>query len=413
MSKPATAACGERGSCVRSEPRIEGVSIEVTAAETLASEAAAARLVDSAFDVLVRHGRLAVTVAGLRDRDDARDLLVRLCGLLDSAVAEAGRGPDAIEILLDAATMDPVEAWQGRCEALGAGPLYLHCDAELMSTRGERARGMRFWSQLWQLRGGFVRAAYAPLVRSACPLLCADPAMAIQPANGLQVPAGSAWVSAPLYLPDFLDGRGQVQLDALERSLERVVDAADAVFDRAEWATAAARHDAWFNRRLAVSLRGIGDFVARRGRDPRSLACLDELSELCAWCRAVLHARSRTLASGRDVLPALRDGDPQRWLPSASVRDDWRERWQQAVARHAVRNRNLFALSPWAVLPSAGHAHAGYLDLLPLLAHADAMAFAGQPDLSRWNLNDFINLHQRSHAVFERRNARGEFAEQA
>ena len=412
MSKEAAAARAGHALHAHAAPQIKGVSIEVKAAETLASEAGAARLVDTAWDALSRHGRLAVTVGGLDNGDDARELLARLCGLLGSAVAEAGGGPQAIEIMLDAAAMDPVEAWQARCEALGAGPLYLHCDAELLSPRGDHAT--RFWSQLWQLRShGLVRAAYAPLVRSACPLLCAEPATAIHPADGLQVPTGSAWVSVPLYLPDFVDVSGRLAEAALTSALESAVDAADAVYDGVEWATASARHDAWLNRRLAVLLGGLGDVVARRGQDPRSLACLEELAELCAWCRSVLHARSRSLASGRELLPALRDGDPQRWLPSASVRDDWRECWEQAVARHAVSNRNLFALSPWSVLPSVGHAHAGYLDLLPLLAHADVVAFAGQPDLSRWNINDFINLHQRAHAVFERRNARGAFAEQA
>jgi hypothetical protein len=63
-------------------------------------------------------------------------------------------------------------------------------------------------------------------------------------------------------------------------------------------------------------------------------------------------------------------------------------------------------MSPYAVLPEGGDVEAGFTDLLPVLAHADAYAFAGQPPLSGWNIKAFRNFHSRAWAIMQRRNAR-------
>lgn len=393
-------------------PRVTGLSLPVRAAEILASEAAMARLVDTACDILYGHGRIGVRLVG-QDGGGARDSLAGICGLLDAAVARSCQDAASIEIAVDAALLDPEEAWRTRCDLLGEGPLYLVADNSLMKP-GRSPDSARFWTQLWELRGtGAVLAAYAPVVNSPCPLLAAEPAAALQPLIGAQVPVGSAWVSVELTLTDFADERGEIQVEALQAALVLAVEVADAWHDRVHWATAQARHDAWLNRRLAIVLLGLGDLVVRRADDPRSLRCLRELAELCRWCKSLLHARSRSLADGAEMLPALRDSDPRRWLPEKTAHDDWQRCWRQAVAAHAVRHRNLLVMTPWSVLPSSGEAHAGYLDLLPLLGCADAVGFAGAPDLESWNRSVFINLHQRAHAVFERRNLTWAFAEQA
>lgn len=407
MAKILAASGDHRRDRALAEAEITGVSLVVRARETLASTACTARLIDAAGDALARHGRLGARVEDLDGNSGARRLLAGVCGLLAIAAAEAGRDPAAVEIAVDATDLSPREAWLGRQEGLGGGPLYLLAEPSLPAPGG-------FWQQLWQLREqGMVRAAFAPVVSSGCPLLAAEAALAIQPSLGVQVPAGSAWVSARIHLPDFADDCGEVHTDALECALGAALEAADAMHDAARWATAQARHDAWFNRRVAIALTGIGDLVERRGQDPRSLACLEQLDELCAWSKSILLARSRALSDAGGTLPALRDSDPQRWLPASSVHDSWRACWQRAVARHAVRNRNLLVMSPWSVLPRSGKGLAGYLDLLPLLAHADAFAFAGSAAWPGFNFNNFMNLHQRARAAFERSSARGTFAEQA
>jgi hypothetical protein len=63
-------------------------------------------------------------------------------------------------------------------------------------------------------------------------------------------------------------------------------------------------------------------------------------------------------------------------------------------------------MSPYSVLP-AGHAgSAGYTDLLPVLAYADAYAFAGQPSVDCWNVAHFRKFHTRAWAVMQQQNAR-------
>lgn len=407
MAKILAASGDARRKGALAEAATTGVSLNVRARETLASTACTARLIDSAWDALARHGRIAAKVDDLDGGAGAQALLAGICGLLAIAAAEAGRDATAVEIAVDAASLAPRDAWLARHEGLGGGPLYLLAEPSLPAPGG-------FWKQLWKLaERGPVRAAFAPVVSSGCPLLAAEAAPAIQPLIGLQAPAGSAWVAAQIYLPDFVGDRGAMQTDALEFALGAALEAADALHDATRWATAQARHDAWLNRRLAIELTGIGDLVERRGLDPRQLACLTQLDELCAWSKSVLVARSRALCAAADMLPALRDSDPQRWLPAASVHDSWRECWQRAVVRHAVRNRNLLVMSPWSVLPCSGKDLAAYLDLLPLLVHADAFAFAGPADRVELNFNYFINLHQRARAVFERSRARAAFAEQA
>ena len=49
--------------------------------------------------------------------------------------------------------------------------------------------------------------------------------------------------------------------------------------------------------------------------------------------------------------------------------------------------------------------HKGFVDLLPLIAHADALSFASPPHLESWNVTDFAVFHRRAWAVTQRRDA--------
>jgi hypothetical protein len=182
--------------------------------------------------------------------------------------------------------------------------------------------------------------------------------------------------------------------------------------DEVSWPTAAMRHDAWLNRRLAISITGIGDLAKMRGLDPQSFVGLKDLGAVLQEIREAVNNHSRKLATEMEPVPALEMSDPSR-APSGVVgRSDWQSRWQTAMRFAAIRHRNLLAISPWSVFPSADAADSRYCDLLPLLAYADACSFPPSPCIRDWNINEFKYFHHRAWAVLEQKDAQQMIAEQ-
>jgi hypothetical protein len=86
-------------------------------------------------------------------------------------------------------------------------------------------------------------------------------------------------------------------------------------------------------------------------------------------------------------------------------KNDWDLRWRRAVQNSAVRHRNMLVMSPYSVLPSGAGAVGDFVDLLPVLHHADAFSFS-RPRLDGFRSRDeFVNFHRRAWAVMQRRNA--------
>lgn len=383
-----------------------GASLCVHALDTLASGAAAERLREQVFDVLAQRLPVAVTVEQLGDARHAVAVFAGVCAILRAACDDARTSGAQVSIAIDATELTPEQLWAKRRAVLGPGPLYLLLGSALTPPATEPAlRRMqeRFWSQCWRLRG-CVRTALAPLVSSPCPLLVSEAAFGILPPAGLQVPPCSAWIALEVNLLDFASGAGELDVFALHDALRRSIERGDALHDEAAWPTAAMRHDAWLNRRLAISIAGIGDLAMRRGLDPGCFHALQDLAKVLHDVRSVMHDYSRQLAALLDPVPALE-------LSDAEHGPEWHARWQQALQFAATRHRNLLAMSPWSVFPSSGHTDIRYSDLLPLLEYADVCAFPESPCIQGWNINKFKEFHHRAWAVLERRDARKLFAE--
>ena len=207
------------------------------------------------------------------------------------------------------------------------------------------------------------------------------------PQSGLQVPAQSAWVTGELSLERYATQTREVDIDALDADLDRLLAAADELHDSAAWPTPAMRQDAWLNRRVAIRLDGIGDLAAALGLDPARHETLRRLDRLLARCREVLVGHSRRLATLNETLPAITAASPSRDRGTA-----WESRWLEAVRSSATRHRNLLSLSPDALFPGGAPDHR-YTNLLPLLARADACATGKALPLHGWNLNKFASFH--------------------
>jgi hypothetical protein len=247
--------------------------------------------------------------------------------------------------------------------------------------------------------------AYAASVTTRCPLLGDEAATCILPEGGLQVPAETAWLPLSIDLADFTDGRGRLRWDALGLALERAVDIGDRIYDHLQWPLPQQRNDAWQNRRLAITIAGIGDLVVERGADPADLRCLQWIDRIVDRVHALLWNRSRALAQRTEPLPALMCEAPAVRWDCDIKRSDWDLRWRRAVASSAVRHRNMLVMSPYSVLPRRSAASADYVDLLPVLHHADAFSFAcPQAEMFRTR-QEFVHFHRRAWAVMQRRNA--------
>jgi hypothetical protein len=376
--------------------------------ETLASNAATQRLREQVFDVLARQMPLAVTVENLGDASLAEAVFAAVCAVLDSVLVDAHASPGRISIAIDAAALLPQQVWLRRCEVLGPGPVYLLVGSSLTPPSTDtalRRQQDKFWLQCWHLRNsGQVRAALAPMVSSPCPLLPSENAYGILPPAGLQVPPGTAWIALQVNLADFADAVGELDAAALHAALRTSIARGDELHDAADWPTAAMRHDAWLNRRLAISITGIGDLAQLRGLDPGCFRALQDLGEVLRDVRCVVNEYSRQLA-------ALFEPTPSLALSDGSHSPDWQLCWQKALQFAAVRHRNLLAISPWAMFPTRGTADSRYCDLLPLLEYADVCAFPAPPCLRHWNVDKFKYFHHRAWAVVERKDARKLFAE--
>jgi hypothetical protein len=285
-----------------------------------------------------------------------------------------------------------------------AGTRYVYCDSLQMRVHRDRRvqdRTDANWRAIWRSRLSRRRLApvYGGFVRSACPLLADEAAAAVLPLSGLNAPLRSAWLPLELDLGGFADDTGQLDLVALRVALDEAVPLADVLLGRRRWASTAQRGDAAENRRLALTVAGIGDLVKRRGQNPAELDCLRELhAELRAVRNAVDEASARE-ARRSGPLPAL-SLPPREWLTGAHG-EQWRQRFEAARRRAAVRHRNLLAMSPYSVLPAGSACDPAFADLLPLLAFADAWAFADPPDFRNWNLSQFKYFHTRARAIIQ------------
>jgi len=381
-------------------PAGAALSADVTAVQ--ASRSAAALLRQQVCDLVTAEQGLTLTLVGLQPGQDAVRQFQASCDLLDEALQDVNARRADLGIVIDAACLDPEEAWHIRSDKLGAGPLYLKLP--------QRALPREFWQQLWHLRcNKLLRLVYSPFVVSQTCLLPDENAGGVTPGLGLQVPTGSSWVTAEVDVSDYMDELGELDPASFERALEGAVAHADELHSRTHWPTAQMRHDGWLNRRLAINVTGIGALLNRRDCDPGRFATLNEMSELLHQVRSVLLAATQELAVRDGNLPALEQADPGRLVPGGSIGDGWTRLWRQALTAAAVRNRSLLAVSPWSIFPP-DRAELCYANLLPLLRFADVCPFGPPPNMADWNLRNFRNFHQQAAAVLHQRGASHQIA---
>lgn len=290
---------------------------------------------------------------------------------------------------------------------LGNGPRYVILEDNNRKTAADRAAQRALFSTLYQqrLRQRTLEATYGLALRSRCALLPDETGTSISAPLALVGPPDSAWLPLKLNLCRYCDSRGRLHEAELHDALRSGLRIADALFDQLYWPDSRQRSDARENRRIAFLVEGIGDLVVLRRDNPSSIACLRRLDRLLAGIHASLWDESGRLAKKRGLLPALSARNPLLHLPAGAARQNWRDRWQDALAHTAVRHRNLLVLSPYALLPHNGATDPEFTDLLPLLAYADALSFADRPSFAGWCLDEFRAFHLRAAAVLRRRNA--------
>lgn len=363
-----------------------GIAIEANAELVLASEPLFARLSGQIGDALGRQLPMSVLLTGLQG-DDAASRFEGFCRRLADALDAPGAHTSLLEITISGKDPEPGFAWRIRREILGAGPLNILCDERSIVAES-------FWRQLWCLRSEpLVSVACWPHVRSSCPLLTSEWAGNSLPGVGLQAPSESAWVTATVSLQELTDSRGDLDDDAFTAALASLVGELESTHGTARWPTAAMRHDAWMNRRLAIQFTGIGDYALQRGLHPGEPESLRSLKRFLLRARRVLCFESQRIAGSTEMLPAIDFSNPARGLSDGSLKNGWEQRWLCAVDRTGVRHRNLLVLSPWTLFPS-GNADIRFRDLAPLLRLADACVFRERPLLEHWKINEFKHFHQ-------------------
>lgn len=294
---------------------------------------------------------------------------------------------------------------------LGEGPRYaLLDDRHLARPPGSGAADAdAAWTALYEQRARRWRLqpAYACDIRTRCPLLSDEHADTVIEPGGLAAPGATAWLPMTFNVCRFVAHPGVLDEQRLLSALRRGVRLADELYDRLLWIDPVQRADARANRRLAIRVTGIADLLERRGDNPSSFACLRFLDRLLARMHHSAWDESHALSTARGLLPALAVRDPSTTVGDDDHRRHWRRRWQEALSTAAVRHRNLLVLSPAAMLPPSRRTARTCLDLLPLLAHADACAFAGAGTFPDWSINEYRLFHRRAFAILRRRSAAG------
>lgn len=385
-----------------------GVPLRLAIRKLLQSAAGSESAIKVIRTLLGEDTPFTLSLSELGAGDTAIHALQRFCDLLQAEIASSGRTGDHVGICMQSGQL-PLQAFQLITNSVpGSGPRYVLLDSTQMTATANRRPAPQTdknWDFLWRNRLAPVplRPAYGGTIRTACPLLADELAASILPVCGIQVPADSAWFPLSLALPRFTDDAGEISWDRLLRTLTCGVELVDRFIDRLHWSQAGQRSDARLNRRLAISVTGLGDLVLLRGLDPQDLDALRWLSAIVMRIRKKLWHHSGQMARNYGCLPALCRSDPSKGWDDSAHRESWRHHWRIALEKSAVRHRNMLVLSPYSVLPSDGTCDAAYTDLLPAIACADAWSFADVPQAGNWNLSEYKTFHRRAWAVIQGR----------
>ena len=395
--------CGAQGNVAG------GVPMRISIRDLLRSGPQGESTLNTVLTLLRDQVPLTLSLTELGRGDSAIDGLQRLCQLLQAEIATQNLCGEHLGVCVHSHQL-PLQALHVFAKSFpGNGPRYVFLDDMQMtphSNRQMQSETDQNWSVLWRSRLTSVplKPAYGASVRTACSLLADEDAAAVLPVCGIQVPVDSAWLPMSLSLTQFANDAGEIRWNQLLPALASGVDIADEILNQLCWSQSGQRTDARLNRRLAMSITGLGNLVARRGLDPENLATLRWLSAIVVRIRTTMWHRSGQLARNFGCLPALCNSDPSSGWDDSAERENWRRHWRAALEKAAVRHRNMLILSAYSVLPSNGACSAGYTDLLPVVACADAWSFADVPQFSGWSLSEYKVFHRRAWAVIQGRN---------
>lgn len=330
----------------------------------------------------------------------------RFCGWLLEASTRRGVSLHGLATCVHSHRL-PLEDFHAVTDsAFGRGPRFVLLDGlQMQPQANERIAAMSAanWTYLWRARVSSrpVLPVYGGFVRSTCPLLSDEAAVTVLPMSGLLAPAHSAWFPVQLDLAALADARGELDLAVLKRVLRDTLAEADRQISGGRWPGRHRQADARLNRRVALIVTGVGDLVARRGDNPGALACLKSMQVIIETIRDTLRGATADLARRLGEVPALEHAcPPGNWFVG-SHHQAWQARFDAARLEATVRHRNLLAMSPYAVLPTSCRPTPEFMDMLPLLALADAWTFAGTPRISSWNVKQFRYFHRRARAIIQ------------
>jgi hypothetical protein len=309
----------------------------------------------------------------------------------------------------------PLQAYLVITSLLGRGPRYVMLDSLQMQHHADarvQAATESNWTELWHRRQSActAQAVYGESVRSHCSLLADEKTASILPAFAMPVPAESAWLPVELHLPDFADARGHLNMPAVRLALRACLEANERLAPEVCWSSESQRQDSRTNNRVALLLSGIGDLIAERCMQPTEIHSLRWADSIVRAVQGELLNTSREMARENETLPSLLQSDPSNIWIDNEQQQKWSSRWRVTLQAEAVRHRNLLVLSPYSVLPRRSNCAPDFMDLLPVLAHADAISFRDAPAFANWNVGDFSRFHRRAWAVIMRGNPREHIA---
>lgn len=384
-----------------------GIALRVQVRELIAAPDQLRDWLEDIRGLLERGVRLTLTLDDLGLDDRSIEYLQCFCDEVRAALPVGGLPKQQLGLCVAARDI-ALPAYQVISSAvLGCGPRYVAVSGDYMDIDTVNRAIATDWSALFQRRTGLAPLwpVYAAGIRTCCPLLNNEATNALLPGSGIAVPGGSAWLPMELDITRFAAANGVLDHDAIAQALDTCVALGDGLFSLLSWPKEQQEMDAWLNRRLAIMLTGLGDLVMLRGQSPADLSCLRELDQLVASIHDALWKKSRQMAELCGPLPMLEQQHPAgRWSDDAH-NQAWAERWQKAMETAQVRHRNLLVMSPYSVLPRRGPIGRDYIDLLPLIAHSDALSFASPPKFPGWTAAEFTAFHRRAWAVIQRRNA--------
>ncbi|MEQ9561631.1 MAG: hypothetical protein RLN69_03860, partial [Woeseiaceae bacterium] len=126
----------------------------------------------------------------------------------------------------------PIQAFLVICSSLGRGPRYVMLDSLQMQDHADRrvqAMTDANWLELRHQRTGVApaQAVYSECIRSRCALLADEKTSSVLPALAVPVPANSSWLPLEVFLPDFSDGSGHLDISLLRDALHACLDIAE------------------------------------------------------------------------------------------------------------------------------------------------------------------------------------------